>query len=262
MKAGLVVVCTLLIALAGALAFWRASLRARDAGVVDVYWGFGFGALALSAFVLRHPRYNPRSGLLLGLALLWSLRLGMHMLARRRGRGEDFRYAAMRAAHGERFAVRSLYSVFLLQAGVQWLLSFTLQLPFLWPGALRLGALDALGAVLVLVGLAVETVADWQLERFRRDPAQRGSVLERGLWRYSRHPNYFGDLLVWCGFFLIGYSTPFGLLGAIGPLLLGYLLLRVSGVPPLEQGLRARLPGYADYARRTPMFVPGPSRAR
>jgi steroid 5-alpha reductase family enzyme len=87
-------------------------------------------------------------------------------------------------------------------------------------------------------------------------------VLERGLWRYSRHPNYFGDLLVWCGFFLIAYSTPFGPLAALGPLLLAFLLLRVSGVPPLEQGLLARLPGYADYVRRTRRFVPGPSRAR
>jgi steroid 5-alpha reductase family enzyme len=256
-SAGLVLACTLLLGLAGALAFWRASLRLRDAGIVDVLWGFGFGALALAALVLRGRPPAPRSWLLVGAVLLWSGRLGLHMLWRRRGRSEDFRYQAMRAAHGERFAARSLYSVFLLQAGVQWLLSLTLQLPLLWPGALRLGALDALGAALVLLGLACESVADWQLERFRRDPAQRGRVLAHGLWRYSRHPNYFGDLLVWCGFFVLGYSTPFGVAGALGPLLLGWLLLRVSGVPPLERGLRVRLPEYDAYMRSTPAFVPG-----
>jgi steroid 5-alpha reductase family enzyme len=262
MKAGLVLACTFALAVAGAFAFWRASLRLRDAGIVDVYWGFGFGALALAAFALRGRPPEPRSLLLLGAALLWSARLGLHMLWRRRGRSEDFRYQALRAAHGERFAARSLYSVFLLQAGVQWLLSLTLQLPLLWPGALRLRAVDAIGAALVLVGLVCESVADWQLERFRRDPAQRGGVLARGLWRYSRHPNYFGDLLVWCGFFLIGWSTPFGVAGVLGPLLLAWLLLRVSGVPLLEQGLAARLPAYREYVRRTPAFVPGLPRGR
>jgi steroid 5-alpha reductase family enzyme len=256
-----VLACTLLLALAGAFAFWRASLRLRDAGIVDVLWGFGFGALALAAFLLR-GRPTPRSALLLGAVLLWSLRLGLHMLWRRRGRGEDFRYRAMRSAHGERFGARSLYSVFVLQAGVQWLLSLTLQLPLLWPGAIRLGALDALGAALFLLGLAWESVADWQLERFRRDPAQQGRVLARGLWRYSRHPNYFGELLIWCGFFLIGASTPFGVAGVLGPVLLAWLLLRVSGVPLLEQGLSSRLPGYVEYVRRTPVLLPGLPRSR
>src|SRR5262249_6047347 len=154
------------------------------------------------------------------------------------------------------FGARSLYSVFLLQAGVQWLLSLALQLPLLWPGALPLGPLGAIGGALFLVGVLTESRAAGRLARLRRDPTHAGRGLAQGLWRYSRHPNYFGDLLVWCGFFLIGYSTPFGPVGAFAPLLVGYLLLRVSGVPPLEQGLCARLPGYVEYMRRTPRFVP------
>jgi steroid 5-alpha reductase family enzyme len=193
--------------------------------------------------------------------LLWSLRLGSHLLQRRRGRDEDFRYREMRAHHGERFGRVSLHTVFALQAVVQWLLSLTFQAPLLWPGARPLGALDAAGAALFLAGFTLESVADWQLERFRRDPASHGRVLAQGLWRYSRHPNYFGDLVLWCGFFVIGASTPLGWLGALGPLLLGTLLLRVSGVPLLERGLSRRLPDYAEYARRTPAFILGRPRA-
>jgi steroid 5-alpha reductase family enzyme len=258
----LVLVSTLAAGMAGATLTWWVSLRLRDAAIVDVFWAFGFALIALVCAGLRAPDVDVRGLLLVGLALVWSARLGAHMVARRRGRPEDFRYAAMRAYHGEQFGRRSLVRVFLLQAVIQWVISLPLQLPLLWPGPTSLGALDYLGLTLFVIGLAIEATADWQLERFRADPAQHGRVLQTGLWRYSRHPNYLGEAVLWWGIGLCASASAAGWLCLVSPALLTFLLLRVSGVPLLEQGLRERLPGYAAYAERTPALLPWPRALR
>jgi steroid 5-alpha reductase family enzyme len=232
----------------------------RDASVIDLWWGPGIAWLAFATAWVFPDGDPARRQLVLGLSTVWGLRLGIHLLWRSRGAGEDFRYRAMRARAGAHFWWQSLGSVFLLQGVLQWGVSLPVQLALLRPAG-GLGALDALGALLFAVGFSFESVADWQLARFRADPANAGRVLDTGLWRATRHPNYFGEFLIWWGLCAIGLSVPGGALGAVGPLLLTFLLLRVSGVPLLERHLGAQHPGYADYARRTSAFLPRPPRA-
>jgi steroid 5-alpha reductase family enzyme len=238
---------------------WLLSLRLRDASIVDVYWGPGFAALAAIGF-LATGGGHPRRALVLALAVLWGLRLGGHLLWRNAGRGEDYRYRAMRRRHGERFGVVSLFSVFGLQAILQWTVALPLLLTQAAPGPARLGALDALGVGLWCAGMLFETLGDLQLARFRADPASQGQVLDRGLWRYTRHPNYFGDFLVWWGFGAIALAAPHGGIALIGPALMSFLLLRVSGVALLERTIAERRPAYREYQQRTNAFFPGPPR--
>jgi len=240
-------------------ALWVASLRLRNASIVDVYWGPGFAAIAALTFLLSDAP-GPRGALLVAMAALWGLRLGAYLAWRNGGKGEDPRYAAMRRRHGQRFARVSLYTVFALQAALMWLVSLPLQVAALRPGAAPFGALDALGLALFAAGLGFEAIGDWQLARFKADPGNRGRVMERGLWRYTRHPNYFGDSLAWWGMFCVAAATPLGPWTVLCPALMTFLLLRVSGVPLLERSLARTRPGYADYVARTSAFVPLPPR--
>lgn len=241
----------------GVLALWGLSLLRRDASIVDIYWGAGFGVIALLAWSLAGEQGGTRATLATALALLWSVRLGGYLAWRRRGEeAEDFRYREMRAYHGEAFGRVSLYTVFLLQGALQWLVSLPLQVVQLDPTPAPLGLVDALGCALFATGFAFEAIGDAQLARFRADPGNRGRTLDTGLWRYTRHPNYFGDVLVWWGFFCFALAAPFGALSALSPVLLTFLVLRVSGVPLLERGLHKRREGYAEYCRRTSAFIP------
>jgi steroid 5-alpha reductase family enzyme len=238
-------------------ALWAASLRLRDVSIVDVFWGPAFAAVAWTAVLVAGP--TPRGLLAAGLTTVWGLRLGVHLGLRKRGHGEDRRYAALRAARGPRFAVESLATVFLLQAALAWVISLPLQAAAArGPGA-PLGLLDLAGALVALAGVAVEATADAQLARFLARPASRGQVMQEGLWRWSRHPNYFGDFVVWWGLGLVGVAAgaPWTLLG---PALMSVLLLRVSGVTLLERTIGERRPGYAAYAARTSAFFPWPPR--
>jgi steroid 5-alpha reductase family enzyme len=167
----------------------------------------------------------------------------------------------MRKHWGERFPWVSLATVFGLQGALQWVVSLPLQVGAAAPGAAPLGALDALGAALFATGLAFEAVGDHQLARFKADPANRGRVLDRGLWRFTRHPNYFGDALAHWGLFTIALATPHGAATLIGPALMTFLLLRVSGVALLERSIGRRRPAYDEYQRRTSAFLPLPPRA-
>lgn len=235
---------------------WLASLPLRDASLVDRFWSLLFVAAGAS-YALAAPAAAPRRTLLLAMLLAWALRLAGHITWRNWGHGEDRRYQAIRARNQPGFAWKSLVYVFLLQALLAWVIS----LPLL--GALRswrpLGALDALGALLWLGGFLWESIADWQLLRFRAGPRAAGAVLDTGLWRYSRHPNYFGESVVWWGFFLVAqgggawWSLP-------APLLMTFMLLKVSGVALLEQDIAGRRPAYRDYVARTNAFLPGPPR--
>jgi steroid 5-alpha reductase family enzyme len=255
-----------LLATAAAIAvamsiLWLKSLALRDASIVDIYWGPGFALIAAIAYAVGNGGDPPRRVLSLVLVSLWGLRLGLYLFWRNHGAGEDYRYQAMRRRHGERFRWVSLATVFGLQGALAWIVSLPVQVVHVASGG-PLGPLDLAGALLFAVGLAFEAIGDWQLARFKADPANRGQVMDRGLWRYTRHPNYFGDALVWWGLFAIALATPAGPWTLPGPLLMSFLLLRVSGVPLLERGLRKRRPGYAEYAARTSAFFPWPPRPR
>jgi steroid 5-alpha reductase family enzyme len=238
------------------LLLWFASLRLRDASIVDVFWGTGFAvaawtaALATGALALDRPRALAA----LGAVTVWGLRLSWHLFGRNVGHGEDRRYQAMRASHGERFGIVSLFTVFLLQGALVVLVSLPVQAAVAAPPA-ALGGLDLAGLALFAAGFLFEAVGDAQLQRFKADPASRGQVMDRGLWRYTRHPNYFGDAVLWWGLGLLGAAAgaPWTL---VSPAIMTFLLVRVSGVALLERDIGDRRPGYRAYVARTSAFVP------
>ena len=178
------------------IAVWLASLRLRDASIIDVFWGVGFIVIAWVCVAVGHGARDRRL-LLAILVTIWGARLAVHIGRRNHGKGEDPRYVAMRQRDGARFWLTSLYRVFLIQAATMWIISLPLQAAGSLGGRRDLGALDAIGAAVWLVGFGFESLGDLQLDRFKADAANRGQVMDRGLWRYSRHPNYFGDVTAW-----------------------------------------------------------------
>lgn len=236
-----------------ALVVWLISLARRDASIADVFWGPGFVVLAWFYRDLGDAE-SFRTILIPVLVTVWGLRLAAHIGWRNRGRSEDPRYAAMRRRWGTRFPLVSLFSVFWLQAALMWIVS--LPLAQVQRAAAGWSWLDGLGVALFAVGFAFEAVGDLQLARFRADPANRNRVLNRGLWRYTRHPNYFGDAVLWWGLGCLALATPGGAWTLAGPALMTVLLRRVSGVTLLEKGLRESRPGYRDYVAQTNAFFP------
>jgi steroid 5-alpha reductase family enzyme len=232
---------------------WIVSVRRRDASIVDICWGPGFALLAWVYYALFNA-FRPRAIVVAVLVTIWAVRLAVHLL--RRHRGEDPRYRSMRDAHGRAFWWRSLFTVFWLQAVILWFVALPVLVAARATEPAGVTATDIAGVLLFAAGFAFEAIGDYQLEHFKAVPANRGTVLNSGLWRYTRHPNYFGDAVLWWGVFLIACSTPGGWLTVASPLLMTVLLLRVSGVTLLEQRLKTSKPGYAEYMRRTPAFVP------
>lgn len=249
-----------LVIAAAMLALWLLSLALRNASIVDIWWGPGI-ALGAGVAWISAGAAHPRSVLLVSLSALWALRLGGYLLWRNRGHGEDPRYQAMRRHWGPRFPWISLATVFALQGVLQWLVSLPVQVGAAAPGDSPLGLLDALGASLFAAGLGFEAIGDAQLARFKAEPANAGRVMQSGLWRYTRHPNYFGDAVAHWGLFAIALATPHGWLTALSPALMTFLLLRVSGVALLERSIGKRRPDYAAYRERTSAFIPLPPRA-
>jgi steroid 5-alpha reductase family enzyme len=249
------------LGLAAALAMgvitWALSVAKRNVAIVDSIWSLMFIAQA-GIYVFGAPAPTARGLLVVALVAIWGLRLSLHITVRSRGHGEDRRYQAIRERNEPGFAFKSLYLVFALQAVLAWIIS----LPLI--GAARsdspLGLLDGVGIALWLVGFVFEAGGDWQLTRFKADPANRGKVMDRGLWRWTRHPNYFGDFCVWWGLYLIALSAG-AWWSVAGPLLMSVLLMRVSGVTLLEKDIGERRPQYAEYIRRTNAFFPGPRKA-
>jgi len=231
------------------------ALLRKDNSVADVGWGIGFLAVWAATFLLE-PGKTPLQFLAGGLVAVWGLRLSGHILLRKRGRGEDFRYAQWRRQWGRAFVLRSYLQVFLLQ-GIFMLLIATPILLINHAPAGAIGAPAAAGVVVWLAGFVFESVGDGQLRRFRKDPASRGRIMTRGLWRFTRHPNYFGESLMWWGLAGLGFSVPGGWTGLISPLVLTFLLTGVSGIPLLEKKYRGN-PEFEEYARRTNAFIPGP----
>ncbi len=236
---------------------WIVSLRIRDVSIVDIVWGAAGAMLAITTFFMTDG--DPaRKLLVVGMTVLWGGRLSLHIGVRSRGKGEDFRYAAMRARAPLTFPRRSLVTVFLLQALLIWAISLPAQIAQFSPTPRGLTLLDFLGLGVWSVGWLMEAVADAQLRVFLSDASNKGKVMNQGLWRYSRHPNYFGDSLIWWGIFLVAAATPLGWLTLFGPLLMTYFLMRVSGVPMLEEALAERREGYREYMEETSPFVPWP----
>jgi len=257
---------SVMVASAGAiaalmLAAWLASLALRDASIVDIVWGLGFIVAAWVSFAVADGS-DARRLLVVTLVTLWGLRLAIHLARRNIGKGEDHRYQAMRRRHGSRFPLVSLYLVFGLQGLLMWIVSLPVQAAQVPDSPSGLVALDFAGIALWCLGMFFETVGDLQLARFKSDPANGEKVMDRGLWRYSRHPNYFGDFCVWWGLYLIALATGDAWWSVAGPLVMSVLLLRVSGVTLLERHLKRARPGYEDYARRTSEFFPRPPRTR
>jgi steroid 5-alpha reductase family enzyme len=245
----------LCVVVAASVMTWLVSLYKRDVSIVDSLWSLMFLFAVSTYAVAAGQPPTPRGWLILSLVAMWALRLSGYITWRNWGHGEDRRYQAIRARNEPHFSLKSLYLVFMLQALLAWLISMPLLGAVL--GARPLGLLDVLGAVLWLVGMAFETGGDWQLARFKSKPDSQGKVMNRGLWRYTRHPNYFGDFCVWWGFYLIASSAG-AWWAVVGPLAMSFLLMRVSGVTLLEKDIADRRPQYADYVRRTNAFFPGP----
>jgi steroid 5-alpha reductase family enzyme len=234
---------------------WLVSLKLRDASIVDMVWGAGFVLIAWIAYFTGGGAPSRRV-LMTTMVTLWGLRLSGYLMRRNLGKGEDYRYQAMRRQHGERFPLVSLLQVFVLQAFVMWLVSMPVQAAQAAAQPITLGWLDILGLCVWAVGLFFEAVGDAQLARFKSNPQNDGKVMDRGLWRYTRHPNYFGDFMVWWGIYFVALSTLTAWWTIIGPALMSFFLMRVSGVPLLEKSLRAKRPDYEAYIKRTSAFFP------
>lgn len=235
---------------------WLISLPTRDASLADIAWGLCFVAIAWAAYVSGERG----SGSLLAALLVsvWGLRLSGYLAIRNLGHGEDRRYQAMRAKRPSSFWIFSLGSVFVLQAGIAWVVSLPVQ--SLAASSDSIGFLGWVGLVGFIVGVGFEAVGDFQLARFKKDPGSRGKVMDRGLWRYTRHPNYFGDSVVWCSLWLVAMGSGGAWWTLVGPVLMTFFLVKVSGAALLESDIAQRRPGYADYVARTSSFVPLPPR--
>jgi steroid 5-alpha reductase family enzyme len=234
---------------------WLVSVALRDASIVDIFWGLGFVAIGWFYLATVPDVPTGRGWLVCSLVTLWGLRLALHIGIRNAGTGEDFRYRKWRENAGTNFWWISYFKVFLLQGVLLWIVSSPLILAQLDGPDIGRAALDVVAVVFWAVGFLFEVVADWQLMKFKREPANRGQILRSGLWSLSRHPNYFGEAVLWWGFGLLAFPTG-GWLALLGPLMITFLLRRVSGVTMLDAALVDRRPGYSDYIRSTPAFFP------
>lgn len=242
----------------GVLVWVGATIR-RDTSLIDRWWGPLF-AVQVWVYALLGDGAPARELLLGALVTVWALRLAAYVSWRNWGKEEDARYRAMRERHGDAWPLRSLVSVFLLQGMLAWIVGLPLLAVAIDATPAGLTLVDAAGVLVWAVGFFFEAVGDWQLAQFLRDPANRGTVMDRGLWRYTRHPNYFGDATLWWGHGIVALAT-----GAwwalLGPLVMTVTIVRVSGVALTEKRMGSggsSREGYDEYVRRTNAFVPGP----
>ncbi len=234
---------------------WLISLAVKDSSIVDIFWGPGFIVAAVVYFVLTDG-FLPRKLLITALVVIWGLRLGIHIASRNLGKGEDYRYRAWREEAGKQWWWRSFFKVFLLQGVLLWIISAPLLAAQFSPTPDRVTVFDIAGAVVWGIGFFFEAVGDWQLVQFKRNPENKGKLLRTGLWRYTRHPNYFGDATLWWGYFIIALGAPFGFVTIFSPIIMTVLLMRVSGVAMLEKTLVETKPGYKEYVETTNAFFP------
>ncbi len=240
------------------MSLWYAiSLIKKRNDVADVAWGLGFVLMAWASFYLSGTTGKRELTICL-LVSIWGLRLGWHIYGRNKGKAEDYRYQKWRKEWGKSFYLRSYLQVYLLQGA----LLFLIVLPVLVinrNGGGSLSILDFIGVGVWLFGFYFEAVGDAQLARFIKDPANKGRLMQSGLWAYTRHPNYFGEVTQWWGIWLVALSVTGGVFTIIGPLTITFLILYVSGIPMLEMKLEEN-PEFADYKRKTSRFIPLPAR--
>lgn len=238
------------------LVFWMVSLPLQNASIIDIGWGLGFVMIAWATCLLANTD-GPRAWLLVALPTAWGLRLSGYLFWRNHGQGEDRRYVAMREKHGKQFWWVSLFTVFGLQGVVMWIVALPLAVGIAGANeAPAIGLLHVFGAVVWLVGMLFETGGDWQLANFKANPENEGQVMDRGFWRYTRHPNYFGDFLVWWGHWLVSLAAVSQIWTIVSPVVMSALLMQFSGVGLLEHDIADRRPNYAEYKRRTQTFFP------
>lgn len=240
---------------------WAACVAMRDCTPVDSLWGAGMGVVAISTF-LQTGGGAERRVVLTVICVAWALRLAGYLLWRWRDHGPDRRYVRMmdkaKVERGWNYGYASFRLVFLLQMPLLWLVCLPVQLGQISAEPAELGWLGLAGAGLAVFGLIFESVGDWQLVKFKKNLANEGLVMDRGLWRYTRHPNYFGDACVWFGLWLVAAETTPGIFAIVGPAYLVFTLTRWSGMPTVEGRMRRRKPAYEDYVRRTSAFIPWP----
>jgi len=245
-------------------ALWLYCVRIRDVSVIDSFWPFGMVLLAGTSFALTQGS-PARKTALFALTAIWGLRLATHLFTRWRAHGVDPRYAAILGRlmdrRGWSFAKASFIQVFLMQCILLFLVCLPAQLGQIADTPQGLGPVGWAGISIAIIGILFETIGDAQLKQFRNAPDSAGKVLDTGLWRYTRHPNYFGDACTWWGIWLVAAETTLGLYAVISPILITFLLMRVSGVPMLEHRLKKNRPGYEEYLRRTSAFFPWPPRS-
>jgi steroid 5-alpha reductase family enzyme len=235
---------------------WIISLILKDSSIVDIFWGAGFVVTNWACFALTPDGFAGRKWLIGVLVTVWGLRLSLYILWRNWGKGEDFRYQKWREEAGDKWWWQSLFKVYLLQGFLMWIISAPLLAAQASPTPARLTALDLIGIPIWIIGFFFEAVGDWQLARFKADPANKGKVLSSGVWRYTRHPNYFGDATQWWAYYLLAAATVSGAWTIFSPILMTTLLLRVSGVTLLEKSLKDTKPGYKEYVESTSAFIP------
>lgn len=244
-----------LIILAMMVGLWLLSLWLKDASIVDIFWGTGFVITAWVYFFLTPDGFLPRKLLIALLTTIWGLRLSTHILLRNWGKGEDFRYQKWRQESGKKWWWYSFIKVFALQGLLMWIISIPLLAAQFNPAPASLIWLDYLGVIIWGLGFFFEAVGDWQLSRFKSNPENKGKLLNTGLWRYTRHPNYFGDAAQWWGFYLIAAAAG-GYWAIYSPVIMTLLLRNVSGVSLLEKTMKDTKPGYKEYVEKTNAFIP------
>lgn len=234
---------------------WLLSLAIKDAGIIDIFWGLGYVIIAwFYANVLGFDKMESRNWVLLALITTWGLRLGIYLAIRNLGKPEDYRYAQWRKDNGKKWWWLSFIRVFALQGFLLWIISSVYLQALSISGELQL--LDYVGIVLWVIGFFFEAVGDWQLMQFKKNPDNKGKVLDTGVWRYTRHPNYFGDAMMWWGYFFFALAHPMGWIFVFCPVIMNFFLVKVSGVAMLEQNLKKTKPKYLDYINRTSAFIP------
>ena len=250
------------VTLGAVLVLWLISIPLRDASIIDMFFAVILLAVALTTYGLAEGAPQ-RKLLIVSLVGVWAVRITAHLVRRNWGHGEDPRYTKLRSwvADDRAFVWLSLRKVFLLQGIVLWLVSLPIQVGQIYPVPTDLSWVAGVGTLVWFVGLVLETVADHQLTRFRADPTNRGKVLNTGLWRYSLHPNYFGELCVWWGLFLIACDHWAGALTVIGPVAYTYLIVNVTGQRTLDKKLSREKPGYKEYMETTSGLIPMPPRS-
>ena len=247
----------LAIVLALLTVLWIVSVRIKDASIIDIAWGPACAAPAVLTY-FRTEGADPRALVLMLLSVLWAARLGVYLAQRNLGHGEDYRYARMRARQksDKAFAAWSLTRVFWLQGILAWFISLPVQLGQLGPDGF--GALAFVGVLVFTLGLGFEAIGDWQLKRFKADPANKGKLMTQGLWSWTRHPNYFGDAAVWTGLTMIALESPLGIWTILSPVVMVFFLVSVSGKAMTERHMAKKYPEYEAYRARVSGFIPLP----